>query len=120
LNQNSTATKFIFDGKNWTLEEIKLPNISDVLQVMGSGKTDFNKFYKKFQTGPNKNTSRNVFHSFCHTLKESKDNSFGGCPQLVGIIRKPESTAITYGIIHDKKRYYLGAILDKIKRKNNV
>ncbi len=31
---------------------------------------------------------------------------------MVGIYRKPNSPAITYGIIRDKKRYFLGARID--------
>lgn len=48
--------------KGWTREECCLPKESGILCVMGSGKQEFTENYSRYQEGPNKNTSRNVFH----------------------------------------------------------
>jgi hypothetical protein len=53
-----------------------------------------------------------VFHCFCNTLFNTNNEYCGGAPQLVGIYRKPRSPAVTYGIIRDKKRYFLGALIN--------
>ena len=92
---------------------ITLPSSSGVLFSLGSGAKEFNKNLKRYQDGPNRGTSRSVFHCFCDTLFNIKDKQCGGAPQLVGVYRKPGSPAIAYGIIVDKKRYFLGAPIDK-------
>lgn len=61
-----------------------------------------------------------MFHSFCYTLANPKDDSYGGSPQLVGIYAKPASASKTFGIIHDNKLYYMGAQLSAVRDKNNI
>ncbi len=102
-------------SKGWSGKEIKMPENSDILFVLGSGANEFRDNYKRYNEGPDKGTSRSVFHCFCDTLFNIKDIACGGAPQLVGVYRKPGSSAITFGIIIDKIRYYLGTQLD-----NNV
>ncbi|MHB1349256.1 MAG: hypothetical protein ACYCYR_05235 [Desulfobulbaceae bacterium] len=97
----------------WTVKSIKMPPTSGVLFSLGSGSSEFNKNYERYEDGPNHDTTRSIFHCFCDTLFNIKDNKCGGAPQLVGIYRKPESAAITYGIIRENKRYFLGAQIDK-------
>ena len=95
--------------KGWAGKNIILPVKSDVLFVLGSGAKEFNENFARYEKGPQSGTSRCVFHCFCDTLFNIKDQYCGGAPQLVGIYRKPESPAIAFGIIKDKKRYFLGA-----------
>ena len=96
-----------------SFDQCKIPTISKELYVLGSGCTEFNENLKRYRKGPNRETSRNIFHCFCDTLTNIHDNRCGGAPQLVGIYRKPNSPAITVGIIKEKKRYFLGAEIKK-------
>jgi hypothetical protein len=99
-------------AKGWAGKTISLPSSSEVLFALGSGAREFNDNLARYKKGPDKGTSRSVFHCFCDTLSNIKDKHCGGAPQLVGIYRKPDSQAISYGIIKDKKRYFLGAIVN--------
>lgn len=99
--------------KGWVGKNIPLPTYSEVLFSLGSGAKEFDQNLKRYQQGPNKRTSRSVFHCFCDTLFNIHDNHTGGVPQLVGIYRKPDSPSISYGIIIDKKRYFLGVPINK-------
>ncbi len=96
-------------GKGWTGKNMPLPIYSDILFVLGSGAGEFNANYERYKVSSNNETSRSVFHCFCDTLFNIKDKYCGGVPQLVGIYRKPASPAITFGIIINKERYFLGA-----------
>ena len=99
----------------WTWKQITVPSKSGILFVLGSGTKEFNENFDRYTKGPDHGTSRSVFHCFCDTLFNIKNENCGGAPQLVGIYRKPHSAAITFGIIKDKQRYFLGAQID-----NNV
>lgn len=98
--------------KGWSGENRPLPPKSGVLLSLGSGAKEFNKNLVRYNEGPEKGTSRSVFHCFCDTLFNIEDKHCGGAPQLVGIYRKPGSAAITYGVIRDKTKYFLGATID--------
>lgn len=93
-------------------EEIQLKNHSSLIIAMGSGEKEFSRNYGKYQNGDNQYTSRNVFHCFCDTLFNIKDTFCGGAPQLAGLYRKPQTTAVKFGIIKDNKRYLFGAEVD--------
>jgi hypothetical protein len=95
----------------WSREEFALPQRSGILKVLGSGGSEFQANLTRYQNGPDHGTSRCVFHCFCDTLFNINDNGCGGAPQLVGIYRKPDSPGITYGVIKDGKRYFLGAFV---------
>jgi len=99
-------------SEGWSGKSIQMPRKSDVLFSLGSGASEFIENYDRYEKGPDRGTSRNVFHCFCDTLFNIKDKHCGGAPQLVGIYRKPSSPAITFGIIRDKMRYFLGAQID--------
>ncbi len=101
-------------GQSWKSDQSDLPDHSDILFSSGSGNCCFRKRYAEYQNGPNKSTSRNVFHCFCDTVVSQKPTGVGGAPQLVGLIRKPLSIAKTYGIINFSKRYYLGFNVDNL------
>lgn len=96
----------------WNEKEIIFPEKSGLLLAIGSGKKEFEDNYSRYQIGDNQNTSRNVFHCFCDTLFDINDPRCGGAPQLVGLYRKPKSTALKFGIIKDEKRYLFGAEID--------
>jgi len=96
----------------WCVTPISLPSKSGILLVLGSGKKEFDDKYMCYQVEGNANTSRNVFHCFCDTLFNVRNPYVGGAPQLVGLIRKPESVAKKYGIIVDNNRYFFGAQID--------
>ena len=115
---------FILEWSNssgWNRTSIDIPNSSDIMLVIGSGKTEFLQNYSNnYQKGPNQNTSRNVFHCFCDTLFNTSIISVGGAPQLVGIIRKPLSPAQYYGIICNNKRYFMGSELPQDSNYPNI
>lgn len=104
----------------WSIQGVDLPVHSDILFVCGSGRDKFHENYKKYQGGPNKGTSRNVFHCFIDTLKNSEIDSVGGPPQLSGIIRKPLSCGVNYGILNGNKRYAFGARIDELKNFESI
>lgn len=98
-----------FENGKWKREEKSFPIESGFICILGSGSTDFKLNYERYQGGPNKSTSRNVFHCFIDTLINSKDMSYGGVPQLVGLIRKPHSSGQYYGVLFGDKRYFNGS-----------
>lgn len=99
----------------WKGHEVELPMQSDVLFVLGSGAAEFRENYNLYQAGPNRGTSRNVFHCFCDTLTNSSMSSIGGAPQVVGVFRKPHSSAINFGVIFEDSRFFLGAKIDNLR-----
>jgi len=99
----------------WAGKNITLPTSSDVLLSLGSGAAEFLENYKRYERGPTQSTSRSVFHCFCDTLFNISTTTCGGAPQLVGIYRKPDSPAKTFGIIRGNGRYYLGAQIDDLR-----
>lgn len=100
-------------ANGWSGAECAMPAQSGILKVLGSGGREFNANLHRYQKGPDRGTSRCLFHCFCDTLFNIKDARCGGAPQLVGIYRKPDSGGIAYGVIKDGKRYFLGAFVDK-------
>jgi hypothetical protein len=104
----------------WSGESVNIPKESGIIGVLGSGRSEFNLNLERYQQGPNRRTSRCVFHCFCDTLFNIEDKCCGGAPQLVGLIRKPLSSGSTYGIIKDRVRYYLGAIVQKDVAHNGI
>jgi len=96
----------------WAGKCMPMPSKSSVLFALGSGAKEFNENLTRYAKGPDKGTSRSVFHCFCDTLFNIKDENCGGAPQLVGIYRKPGSGGIAFGTIKDKRRYFLGALVD--------
>jgi hypothetical protein len=107
-------------SEGWTGKNVPIPNKSGVLFSLGSGASEFKENYTRYAEGPDHGTSRSVFHCFCDTLFNTKDEQCGGAPQLVGIYRKPGSSAITFGIIRERKRYFLGAQIDDAVDFGNV
>ena len=104
----------------WRGEEKSMPLASGVLFSLGTGATEFIANLKRYESGPTKDTSRAVFHCFCDTLANTSEPTVGGGPQLVGLIRKPESPAITFGVISKGKRTFLGAHIDNLRNFGTV
>jgi hypothetical protein len=104
----------------WKGKELKMPMQSEVLVALGSGSTVFKEKFADYRKGPTRETSRAVFHCFCNALFSGKDAQCGGAPQLVGVYRKPKSTAINFGIIRAGKRYLLGSQVDKLRTYDSV
>lgn len=99
---------------------IQIPKISGIIHIMGEGEKEFKENYKKFQSGGNRNTTRNVFHCLNYTLRNMKTEKCGGPPQLIGLYRKPLSVGISYGIIYKSKRYYNGLVINKKNYNNGI
>ena len=98
----------------WQSSGVELPEESGPLFVRGSGAHEFETNFVKCKKGPNAGTSRNVFHCFCDSLFTTKEPAVGGAPQLAGLIRKPGSAGMYFGIIVEDHRYYLGAPIDEL------
>lgn len=108
------------ERRSWYGEEVSLPHTSGVLFALGTGAGEFTQRHKKYEEGPNKHTSRNVFHCFCNTLQHINDLYVGGAPQIVGIYRKPGSPATNFGVIYRGSRYFLGAQIDNVHNFDKV
>ena len=107
-------------ANSWNKNIVNLPKHSDVLFSRGSGATNFQQRYKKYQKGPNADTSRNVFHCFCDSLMNSGVPSVGGAPQLAGLIRKSESVGRHFGIITGGHRYLLGTRVNELSNFDRI
>ena len=106
--------------QGWYGTESGLPKSSDVLFAQGTGAQEFSDNFLRYKVGTNRETSRAVFQCFCDTLVRISDPLVGGAPQLVGIYRKPTSPGFTVGIIHNGKRYFLGAHIDNCRNFDTV
>lgn len=100
----------------WKAQSIPMPSKSGTLFVGGTGRPDFDSKYACYQDGPNKETSRNVFHCFYDALVNTTVDSVGGAPQVAGIIRKRYSPAFYQGLIYRRAKFFLGS---KINELNN-
>lgn len=100
--------------RGWVGKSAPMPRESAVLFALGSGSKAFVKNIERYWQGPTARTSRAVFHCFCDTLTDPTAQAIGGPPQLVGIIRKPSSTAVTYGVLYAGQRTFLGAHIDNL------
>jgi hypothetical protein len=98
----------------WSGREIPVTGPSSVLLSLGSGGKPFRERLKIYNQGPNKSTSRAVFHCFCNTLFTDAGFGCGGAPQLVGVYRKIDLPAKQFGIVRAKKRYLYGAEVDRL------
>lgn len=105
-------------NKGWSGKEAKFKDHSDKLMVLGSGKKEFLDKFEKYWESENRKTSRAVFHCFCDTLFDIKDEYCGGTPQLIGLYRIGNSRS--FGIIKSQKRYLLGVDISNLKNFNNI
>lgn len=100
-----------------TFEEVPLRNdkksTSSIVFSDGSGRTKFNQINAIYQRGISGDTSRAFFQAFISTMSESKNETFGGHPQLV-CLRRGMMKGIEIGIIYQKSLYFMGEELDPI------
>ena len=108
------------EKRGWHGEEKPMPAASGVLFSLGTGASDFMENLKRYEDGPTRGTSRAVFHCFCDTLANTTEPTVGGAPQLVGVIRKPKTPAITFGVINEGRRTFLGAHIDNLRNFDTV
>jgi hypothetical protein len=102
-------------SSGWTDIAVDLPPNSGPLFVRGQGGPEFTENFEKYRGGPNARTSRSVFHCFCDSLFNTKIPTVGGAPQLAGVIRKPDSGGIYYGVMANGRRYHLGTRIDELE-----
>jgi hypothetical protein len=100
------AVKFHWD-KNWSRDELMIPNRSDLLIALGSGASAVAAAFDEWNRGDASGTSRAVFSAFCDALSTGNDPSSGGPPQLVGLYR--EYAGMTFGVISGAGAYYNGS-----------
>lgn len=94
---------------NWEMREIAYgPTVSALIFADGSGAAEFKNLYHKYQRGDITGTSRNIYQCFCHSLLHSEIPTCGGSPQLVGLYRGKQFNGLSFGIIYQKKRLFLG------------
>jgi len=111
-------------SRGFKSKTIKAPSKSGLIHVMGSGSTEFYNKREGFKTFKNKGTARNIYQCLAHLMLEINDPHCGGAPQLVGLYRKPNTNGFSFGIIHNRKRYYnglnIGSIInnDKLEWRN--
>ncbi|MCI4668949.1 MAG: hypothetical protein MRZ79_12520 [Bacteroidia bacterium] len=96
--------------KNGTLnkKEIHLPKESTKVFSGGSGKTEFDVNWQKWESKKHNNyrTSRAVYHCLNYTLKNIQDNQTGGLPQIVGLYRIENRRL--FGIVENGKKHIYG------------
>lgn len=110
---------FTWTRKNgWTKKQQEIPDKSDKVIILGSGKEEFFDRYLKYYNGLNGKTSRAIFQCLSDSLLEMKDFQCGGSPQLVGLYNKFNGRK--FGIIYKKKRYFLGKELQESEIINNI
>jgi hypothetical protein len=93
-------------GKSSRVSELKIPNRSQRLIALGSGKNKLDPYILKWTTSDVGGTSRSIFSSFCDFLRSHDDSQTGGPPQLVGLFRQGPSRS--FGIVWDQKLYLMG------------
>lgn len=104
---------------DWVSTPIELTPESDKIRVIGTGSKFFEENYELQWKAENAKTSRALFHAFIDTLAESRDNSCGGPPQLVGLFRGKFNSRF-FGITYGGKRYLHGVCVDNLSNLNGV
>jgi len=101
--------------KQTTKTNVPLPERSGPIVIAGSGKNDFGEQYKIHQSSenPNKSTSRDVFHAFYQAINSDGNPTVGPVPQIVSVIRKPNSGGQHCGVVIKDHRYIAGQLVDR-------
>lgn len=92
--------------RKWQRNEIEMPDSSEHLLTLGSGKEAVRNHVAKWENSDACETSRSVFAAFCDSLLCDDDPLSGGAPQLVGLYRKGPGR--TFGIVYKSERYVHG------------
>ena len=105
-------------SEGWSLIPQEIPDSSDKVIILGSGKEEFYTRYLEYYKGNGGKTSRALFQCLTHSLLKMKDLSCGGSPQLVGLYNRFNGK--NFGVIYEGKRYYLGRELQQSESINNI
>lgn len=111
----------IFDWnvkKGWTIIPQEIPDSSDKVIILGTGKDEFYNRYLEYYKGLNGKTSRALFQCLTHSLLKIKDLNCGGAPQLVGLYNRFNGK--NFGVIYENKRYYLGREVEPNENINKI
>lgn len=106
------------ESEGWSKKSIPIPDYSDKVTILGSGKDEFYDRYLKYLAGNSGKTSRALFQCLCHTLLKIKDLHCGGAPQLVGLFNN--GNGVDFGVFYQGKKYYLGSELEDLEQVNNI
>ena len=93
-------------GKSGRVVELKIPNRSQRLITLGSGKDKVDPYMQKWAASDVGGTSRSIFSAFCEYLHSHDDPQTGGPPQLAGLFR--QGAGRSFGIVWDEKLYLMG------------
>ena len=113
--------KYSCDAKSnfWIASDIEYDSShSNLILRAGTGAEEFVALYSKYERGDISGTSRNVYQCFCDALKHTQIPSCGGAPQLVGLYRGEKFNGLSFGIIYNGKRDFLGSPLEECSSDN--
>jgi hypothetical protein len=114
-----SLSRFSWDKDNdWVKTDLKIPESSQLIDVLGSGSTSVKSWYDRWKKSDSGGTSRSVFSAFCDSLSSGEDPRSGGAPQLVGIHRSGSSKS--FGIIYRNKRFLSGDEVSNSTTLNNI
>lgn len=105
-------------NKGWASTIKEIPNGSDKIIILGTGKNEFLQRYLEYYNGNNGKTSRALFQCLTHTLLKMEDLQCGGSPQLVGLYNRFNGK--NFGIIFENKRYFLGKEIEPSEYISNI
>jgi hypothetical protein len=97
--------------EGWISSKPPIPEKSDLVLSLGSGKKSIEKNYLCWQKTELQGTTRSVFSAFCDSLETGLDPYTGGAPQLVGLYQK--GPARNFGVIYKDQTYLLGLPVDE-------
>ena len=102
------------DFNNTSISIIEFPSESGPLMIAGSGAQSFQGVFQEHcvDDNPNRSTIRDVFHAFSQAIGTGLDQTVGPIPQIVSVIRKPNTGGFHCGIVCDQKRYINGQLID--------
>jgi hypothetical protein len=99
-------------AEGWQSETLPLPKTSDLVEVFGSGRSQFKHWLNKFERSDVGGTSRSLFQAFCKMLEDGVDPQVGGAPQLVSLIRIENGKQ--HGIAWNSHVWLAGLKLDEV------
>ena len=76
-------------NSGWSGQSMPMPSKSGILFCLGSGSSEFSKNLDRYAKGPDRGTSRSVFHCFCDTLFNIEDKQCGGAPNWLESTENP-------------------------------